>query len=103
MTKLRLTYERLDGAIPPELGDLEKLEWLYLFGNRLTGTIPAALGSLGELEILYLHYNQLTGSIPPEFGALSSLRWLDARQQPAHGPDPGRTDHPAGLAGPLPR
>ena len=88
VTKLRLTYKRLDGAIPPELGDLEKLEWLYLFGNRLTGTIPAALGSLGELEILYLHYNQLTGSIPPEFGALSSLRWLDLDTNDLTGPIP---------------
>ena len=88
VTKLRLTYERLDGAIPPELGDLEKLEWLYLFGNRLTGTIPAALGSLGELEILYLHYNQLTGSIPPEFGALSSLGWLGLNNNQLSGPIP---------------
>ena len=44
VTKLRLTYDRLDGAIPPELGDLEKLQWLYLYGNRLTGTIPARAG-----------------------------------------------------------
>ena len=88
VTKLRLTYDRLDGAIPPELGDLEKLVWLYLFGNRLTGTIPAALGSLGELEILYLHYNQLTGSIPPEFGALSSLGWLGLNNNQLSGPIP---------------
>ena len=88
VTKLQLTYDRLDGAIPPELGDLEKLEWLYLYGNRLTGTIPAALGSLGELEILYLHYNQLTGSIPPEFGALSSLGWLGLNNNQLSGPIP---------------
>ena len=88
VTKLRLTYKRLDGAIPPELGDLEKLEWLYLFGNRLTGTIPAALGALSELEILYLQNNQLTGSIPPELGALSSLRWLAIDNNQITGPIP---------------
>ena len=88
VTKLRLTYDRLDGTIPPELGDLEKLEWLYLYGNRLTGTIPAALGSLGELEILYLQDNQLTGSIPPEFGALSSLRWFGLDHNQLSGPIP---------------
>ena len=88
VTKLQLTYDRLDGAIPPALGDLEKLEWLYLYGNRLTGTIPAALGSLGELEILYLQDNQLTGSIPPEFGALSSLGWLGLHNNQLSGPIP---------------
>ena len=88
VTKLQLTYDRLDGAIPPALGDLEKLEWLYLYGNRLTGTIPAALGSLGELEVLYLQDNQLTGSIPPEFGALSSLGWLGLHNNQLSGPIP---------------
>ena len=88
VTKLQLTYDDLDGQIPPELGDLEKLEWLYLYGNRLTGTIPATLGSLGELEILYLHYNQLTGVIPPEFGALSSLGWLGLNNNQLSGPIP---------------
>ena len=76
VTKLQLTYKGLDGSVPPELGGLEKMEWLFLYGNRLTGTIPAALGALGELEVLYLQNNQLTGPTPPELGALSSLRWL---------------------------
>ena len=37
-----LNANRLDGAIPPELGKLGSLLELRLSNNRLTGTIPAS-------------------------------------------------------------
>ena len=88
VTKLVLGYEGLDGAVPPELGNLAKLEWIQLYGNDLTGTIPAALGNLGALEILYLQGNDLTGAIPPELGVMSSLRWLSLYNNELTGPIP---------------
>ena len=36
----------MTGEIPPELGGLSNLEWLYLWGNQLTGEIPPELGDL---------------------------------------------------------
>ena len=66
----------LEGSIPPELGNLSRLEHLSLGANELTGSIPPELGNLSSLEVLVLAVNYLTGSIPPELGDLSSLEYL---------------------------
>ncbi len=55
----------LTGTIPPDLGWLDGLEFLWLNYNQLTGEIPAALGDQGNLTDLLLGNNQLTGCIPP--------------------------------------
>ncbi len=69
----------LTGVIPPEMGNLSELEWLYLSSNALTGSIPAELGNLNKLKGLRLRRNYLTGSIPPELGNLVNLKSLDLR------------------------
>ncbi len=76
VTRLNLDDNQLTGDIPPELGDLSNLMWLYLDFNQLTGEIPPELGGLPNLEVLYLRSNQLTGEIPPELGGLSNLEVL---------------------------
>jgi hypothetical protein len=76
VTRLDLSYTRLTGPIPPELGNLTNLRWLYLAGNRLTGPIPDALSKLTNLWELHLDHNRLTG-IPPELGNLTNLTKLD--------------------------
>ena len=76
VTELRLSYNRLRGAIPAELGDLANLTVLSLTGNELTGTIPLELGNLSDLETIALAGNQLTGGIPTQLGNLSSLRTM---------------------------
>ena len=63
--RLVLVEDSLTGTLPPELGRLDGLEYLWLNNNRLTGEIPAALGDLGNLLNLRLGNNQLTGCIPP--------------------------------------
>ena len=74
--ELDLYHNQLTGEIPPELGDLSNLTYLYLNSNQLTGEIPPELGGLSNLTYLYLNSNQLTGEIPPELGGLSNLTWL---------------------------
>jgi Leucine-rich repeat (LRR) protein len=101
VSKLELQYFNLDGSLPAELGDLEQLISLKLFGNplltgsippelgnlsnlqyfeafncALTGSIPPELGNLSKVGHIRLYNNQLTGSIPPEMGDLSMLRYL---------------------------
>ena len=66
---------RLSGSIPPELGNLSNLKELLL-GSALTGTIPAELGKLTNLTSLRLMENRLTGTIPPELGKLTNLNSL---------------------------
>jgi len=68
------TRHGLKGTIPPEIGRLDKLRFLWLYGNELSGTIPAVLGDLTNLEQLDLSDNELTGSIPSELGGLVRLK-----------------------------
>ena len=70
---LGLTDNQLP-TLPPEIGELTKLEWLNLFNNQLT-TLPPVLWKLTKLEGLHLAYNQLT-TLPPEIGKLTELKWL---------------------------
>ena len=69
-------FRKVNGEIPPELGNLSALEELHLLGNGLVGQIPPELGSLSALEELHLGGNRLTGEIPPELGNLSNLQRL---------------------------
>ncbi len=50
--------------IPPELGNLAKVESLSFAGNHLTGEIPPELGNLANLESLNFAGNQLSGCVP---------------------------------------
>ena len=68
VTRIRLGGTSLTGAIPPELGNLDRLTHLSLWGNELTGEIPPELGGLSMLFSLDLSSNLLTGEIPPELG-----------------------------------
>ena len=65
------------GSIPPELGNLTNLTHIIMYHAGLTGSIPPELGNLSNLRILNLSQNDLVGSIPPELGNLSSLEELD--------------------------
>ena len=67
---LDLGNQNLHGTIPPELGVLDNLDFVYLFRNSLTGTIPSELGSLGDVDFMLLNENLLTGTIPDELSGL---------------------------------
>ena len=86
---LDLEGNGLDGSLPEELGNLEKLTVLYLHTNQLTGSIPRNIGDLTQLETLVLAYNRLSGEIPPEIGNLENLTYLRLdRNQLLTGPIP---------------
>ena len=65
-TELKLSYTNLTGSIPPEIGNLTNLRYLYLDDNQLTGEIPPEIGNLTNLTGFYLQDNQLSGIIPDE-------------------------------------
>ncbi len=73
------TRPELTGTIPTELGNLTKLQHLFLRGNHLSGDIPPDIGNLKALRELWLGGNELTGVIPSEIGELTNLQVLSIR------------------------
>lgn len=104
------TLYNLYGVIPAAVGQLRRLEELYLgadwetllrsvelsetYGgyqnprSALRGEIPAELGQLAELRILYIHGHEITGRIPKELGQLTKLRELGITGTSVSGPIP---------------
>lgn len=95
--ELQLYGNGLAGALPPEIGNLPRLQVLNLSFNQLTGPIPAELGSLANLYGLHLSQNQLSGSIPAELGDLHNLHWLDLSHNRLSGSIPTELENVAVL------
>jgi len=70
-----LDLERLElTPLPPEIGQLTKLQKLYLRDNQLA-SLPAEIGQLTNLQGLDLTRNQLA-TLPPEIWQLTNLTYL---------------------------
>lgn len=71
---ISLQGKGLFGKIPPEIGQLKKLNGLYLHFNGLHGEIPKEIAELTQLTDLYLNVNNLFGQIPTEFEKMANLQ-----------------------------
>ena len=89
LTRCVLSYNRLEGPVPPEIGNLKQLTELYLSSNKLTGEIPATLGNCEGLQILEMDHNYLTGNITVTLGGLQSMITLNLSQNNLSGTIPG--------------
>ncbi|KAI5069387.1 hypothetical protein GOP47_0015688 [Adiantum capillus-veneris] len=78
LTYLDVSYNTLQGVIPPTLANCSALQHLDLSYNGLRGSIPAALPlSCRNLTFFSVIYAMtLSGSLPSEFGLLSRLESL---------------------------
>uniref|UniRef100_A0A7N2R4C4 Uncharacterized protein n=1 Tax=Quercus lobata TaxID=97700 RepID=A0A7N2R4C4_QUELO len=74
MSGLDLSFNKLTGSIPPELGQLSPILALNLSSNQLTGSIPSTFSKLTQLESLDLSHNNLNGEIP---STLIDLHFLE--------------------------
>ncbi|XP_047955707.1 probable leucine-rich repeat receptor-like serine/threonine-protein kinase At3g14840 [Salvia hispanica] len=75
LQEIDLTWNYLNGTIPPEWGTM-KLVIISLFGNRVTGSLPKELANITTLQQLVLDCNHLSGTIPPEFGNFPQIQRL---------------------------
>ena len=97
VTHLDLSFNRLSGEIPPELGKLANLEVLDLSLNGLSGEVPLELGNLADLRVLDLSANQLSGKIPPGLGKLANLEVLNLSLNELGGEVPPELGNLSGL------
>lgn len=67
---------KLSSTIPPQLGQLVRLQHMRFEDNRLSGTIPNELANLANLQTLVLRRNLLTGPVPPLLSRLLQLQGL---------------------------
>ena len=80
LVHLDLSGNKLSGAVPWEIGNLEKLRRLLLHDNHLSGSLPAEVGRSGKalhdaLSVLKVDNNFLTGDIPNLLS--TNLQYLD--------------------------
>ena len=57
VTSLDLGSNQLNGEIPSELGNLSRLELLYISDNNLAGALPQSLTGISGLESFHFHNN----------------------------------------------
>ncbi|KAL5214116.1 hypothetical protein ABZP36_003268 [Zizania latifolia] len=83
----------LESELPPELGEMGSLRWLFLQGSGFSGAIPQTFLQLEQLEVLDLSMNSLTGALPIGFGLkFQKLLALDLSQNGFSGPFPKEID-----------
>ena len=77
----------LTGALPSNLGGMQKLETLSLFQNALDGLIPSSITRLTNLRELKLGSNRFSGPLPADLftDLTSSLREIDLSDNQLNG------------------
>ena len=98
LTEIRLTANRIDGPLPPEIGDLHALRVLdFTNNNRLIGPLPVELSRLTSLQWLTMTSTSIGGEIPPWLGEMRSLHSLVLRAAKLSGPIPPELASMSGL------
>ncbi|KAK9004977.1 hypothetical protein V6N11_042427 [Hibiscus sabdariffa] len=74
VTALNLSGLELAGTLPPHLGNLSFLSFLYITNNSFYGRLPVELSNLRRLEHIDFGKNSFTGEIPSWLGSLTELQ-----------------------------
>lgn len=85
------------GPIPPSIGSLSNLTYLFLGKNALSGSLPVDFYSLRRLQKVVLGGNNLNGTLASCIGAMSSLTFLSIESNSFSGRLPAEIGKLAGL------
>ncbi|GFY86687.1 HAESA-like 2 [Actinidia rufa] len=77
---LWISKANLTGNIPDSIGNLTGLQTLDLSINNFKGKIPVTIGGLRSVERILLYQNQLSGELPHSLSNLTSLSEFDVSQ-----------------------
>ncbi len=77
LTELDCRYNAISGTIPNELYNLTNLQKINFSSNDLSGTISSRIENLSELTRIEFWSNNLSGSIPESIVNLNKLSMLD--------------------------
>ncbi|KAL1205159.1 putative LRR receptor-like serine/threonine-protein kinase [Cardamine amara subsp. amara] len=88
ITRIILEGLNLTGKLPPELAELQYLEYLVLSRNYLWGTIPMEWASMPHLSYIKLSVNRLSGNLPTGLQNFKSLTALKIEANQFSGPIP---------------
>ena len=74
---LTLNQHRLEGTLPPSIGNLVNLLQLNMEYNRLSGSIPNSIGKMTQLTDIKVNDNFLRGPIPPDIVKLKLVEQIN--------------------------
>lgn len=78
VTAINLPNNNLNGKLPREIWNLDRLQILWLPNNGITGEISASgITQARMLKVLNLKNNKLTGQIPSTIGKARNLRSIN--------------------------
>ncbi|KAL7122146.1 hypothetical protein ACP275_01G027200 [Erythranthe tilingii] len=71
-----IANNKLEGCVPPSLGNMVNLNQLVLVNNQFSSCFPSEIGKLKNLTVLDLSNNQIVGPLPNSIGDMESLEQL---------------------------
>lgn len=72
LQEIDLSYNRLNGTVPPEISKNENLKQFKVEVNDVPGQIPPELGQLKHIQWLRFGENKMNGTVPNELSQTSA-------------------------------
>uniref|UniRef100_A0A2K2CAE8 non-specific serine/threonine protein kinase n=1 Tax=Populus trichocarpa TaxID=3694 RepID=A0A2K2CAE8_POPTR len=88
LATITVEFNQLSGVLPPELGNLTRLEKMHLSSNNFTGQLPTTFENLTTMKDFRIGDNSFTGQIPNLIQKWTNLEKLVIQGSGLSGPIP---------------